>query len=121
MTGIFRPTGPIDPGAAPWRFHLGIGREGERGATAECFSALILFNSWSPRTTSATTLPSSAPCTSSVLAHCAADTFNKALTSSMLVRAGRGDAGHRLGSGGTRIGWRDSLGEFDVGGVIAAV
>jgi len=37
------------------------------------------------------------------------------------VRAGRGDAGHRLGSGGTRIGWRDSLGEFDIGGVIAAV
>ena len=53
--GIGRLTGPREPGPAPTIARISSSVAMVRGeATSGCFSALISFNSWSPRTRRAT-------------------------------------------------------------------
>ena len=83
------PAGPIEPGVQP--IAATIAPSGANVAAPGSSASLLAFtslSSWSPRSTSATRLPSSRPCTMSVFTVCVAGTPRNFDTSSIVFCPG---------------------------------
>src|SRR6266436_5777553 len=108
--------GPMKPGSAPVALSTRSALAIRNGlATPGSFCAFTAFNSWSPRTTKATTSPSP-PSTSRVLTQRAGSTPSCAASSAMVRAFGVGIL--VSGSVGAGRGGRDGGRHLQVGGVI---